>query len=117
MTWLDVCGLQCGHLLYQEPQKKKMLHCVNDVIHTERLSILNLKNNKVPQCFNKNAFYCFLIREILTIGTFFWDWERKQPSCCILSGGLWSDGGDSLHVHGDANHTNHAKRHQDSADT
>merc|ERR1712137_1096672 len=44
-----------------------------------------------------------------TIGAFFRIRECKQPSCGILCGGLWSGGGDpGLHVHGEAEHANHA---------
>ena len=44
----------------------------------------------------------------LTVCTFFWYWQRKQPSCRVLSRGLWLHRG-GRHVHGDRHHE--AQRH------
>ena len=44
----------------------------------------------------------------LTICTFFWYWQRKQPSCRVLSRGLRLQRG-GRHVHGDRHHE--AQRH------
>ena len=47
----------------------------------------------------------------LTICTFFWYWQRKQPSCCVLSGGLWLHRGGQ-HLHRDRHHD--AQRHTET---
>ena len=54
---------------------------------------------------------------VLTVGTFDWVGQRKQPSWRILSGGLWLVGGHGLHVHGDPRHASHQAKRRHSADT
>ena len=100
--------------------------CINCIVLDNLLAITDTKSplsnvvcvaqHNLPLSLSLSTFSSHVYIS-LTIGAFFRIRECKQPSCGILCGGLWSGGGDpGLHVHGEAEHANHAKRRTD-ADT
>lgn len=73
---------------------------------TERDSQLNsINGNKLRE---PNTKLDWQENISLTVCTFFWYWQRKQPSCRVLSRGLWLHRGGG-HVHRDRHHE--AQRH------